>query len=211
MVRRGPRGSTPAFTCCPFGARALVPSSTTRVADDVRRRVGKCPVTSRQIPVQVLAKCHDQEERCHRGLQHLKPSVLPVGYAEGVEADSPGCEATPGLGRFRMHLPRQGLQPPESSHPFRGSDSKSTFLSPGACCARPGAIRSNASGVAVSMWLKAGAVSRGAAEKGPLDGKRGCHRSGERSPASRCSAPSTPRAPRLRVRSLPPSNLNLEP
>jgi hypothetical protein len=38
-------------------------------------------------------------------------------YAGGVEADSPGCEATPGSGDPRNHLPRQGWQTAGSSHP----------------------------------------------------------------------------------------------
>jgi hypothetical protein len=79
--------------------------------------------------------------------------VAPVGYAGGVQADSPGCAATPGHGCVRRKQPWQGLQPPGSSHPCRGADSKGTPCPPGACCARPGAIRSNASGVQQSSNL----------------------------------------------------------
>ncbi len=43
--------------------------------------------------------------------------VVYLEYAGGVGAGSPGCEATPGPGYPRSHLPRQGLQTPGSSHP----------------------------------------------------------------------------------------------
>ena len=56
------------------------------------------------------------------GIATMKSMVVSLGYAGGVEAGSPGCEATPGPGYPMRHLPRQGLQPPDSSHPCRGTE-----------------------------------------------------------------------------------------
>ena len=47
----------------------------------------------------------------------LMSGVLDLDYAGGVEAGSPGCEATPGSGNPRNHQPRQGFQISESTHP----------------------------------------------------------------------------------------------
>jgi len=48
---------------------------------------------------------------------------VPLGYAGGVEAGSPGCEATPGLGHPICHLPRQGVADSRIFAPLRGADS----------------------------------------------------------------------------------------
>jgi hypothetical protein len=95
-------------------------------------------------------ECHVLGESCHRRCSHQKSKGVPPGYAGGVEADSPGCEATPGLGDSRSHLPRQGVADCRIFAPLRGADSQSTRHSPGACFARPGAIGCNASGVETS-------------------------------------------------------------
>ena len=65
---------------------------------------------------------------------------------EGFEPIARGREAHPGLAWETKTTP-EGLKHPQPSHPCRGTHSITTRLSPGACCARPGAIRSHPSGM----------------------------------------------------------------
>ena len=67
-------------------------------------------------------------------------------YPGGISAASPGSRSAP-----RVHLEKEttpeGLKNPQPSHPCRGTESKGTPFSPGACFARPGAIGSHPSGM----------------------------------------------------------------
>jgi hypothetical protein len=67
-------------------------------------------------------------------------------YPGGISAASPGSRSAP-----RVHLEKEttpeGLKNPQPSHPCRGTESKETPFSPGACFARPGAIGSHPSGM----------------------------------------------------------------
>ncbi len=96
---------------------------------------------------------------------------MHAGYAGGVGAISPGCEATPGPGCPKKHLPRQGLKLPEPSHPCRGTDSKWMFL-PGCVLRTTRATRFNASGVKTpasgNIFHSSGVSSHGGARRGRL-------------------------------------------
>jgi hypothetical protein len=76
----------------------------------------------------------------------MKDLRLVPPIPEGFQRLARGREAHPGFTWERETTP-EGLKNPQPSHPCRGTESKGTPFSPGACVARPGAIGSHPSGM----------------------------------------------------------------